>query len=91
MAVREHAPLDTDTRQADTPLVKRHFTDGTHPFEHVAWERRDAIIPGREGNVFEQRDVEFPATWSQNDRAAVRHASGSATSTLKNVALPPST
>ena len=47
--------------------IARHFTTaGVHPFETVAWERRDARI-GHGGRVaFEQRDVEFPRTWSQN-------------------------
>ncbi len=49
--------------------VERHFTiAGTHPYEDVEWETRDAIITDyRTGDVaFEQRDVEFPAPWSMN-------------------------
>jgi len=48
---------------------KRYFTkDGTHPFDEIEWETRDAVIPNLKegGNAFEQRDVEFPKTWSQN-------------------------
>jgi ribonucleoside-diphosphate reductase alpha chain len=48
---------------------KRFFTkDGVHPFDAVEWEIRDAVIPNFKegGNAFEQRDVEFPKTWSQN-------------------------
>ncbi|HEX9823859.1 MAG TPA: LAGLIDADG family homing endonuclease [Actinomycetota bacterium] len=48
---------------------KRHFTsEGTHPFDEVEWETRDALIPNLKegGNAFEQKDVEFPKTWSQN-------------------------
>src|SRR5687768_2149175 len=48
---------------------KRHFsTKGTHPFDQVEWETRDAIIPNFKegGNAFEQRGVEFPVGWSQN-------------------------
>ena len=48
---------------------KRHFTEeGVHPFDEVEWETRDAVIPNYKegGNAFEQRDVEFPASWSQN-------------------------
>ena len=47
----------------------RYFTtEGTHPFDEVEWEIRDAVIPNYKegGNAFEQRDVEFPASWSQN-------------------------
>ena len=46
--------------------VRRYFTvPGVHPFETVAWERRAALIPGKDGPSFEQRDVEFPSFWSQ--------------------------
>jgi ribonucleoside-diphosphate reductase alpha chain len=47
----------------------RHFsTEGTHPFDQIAWETRDAVIPNFKegGNAFEQRGVEFPVDWSQN-------------------------
>src|SRR5262245_44922231 len=47
--------------------VERRFTTpGTHPFDEVAWEIRDAVIGDPENPAFEQRGVEFPATWSQN-------------------------
>jgi len=49
--------------------IRRHFTtEETHPYDEVAWERRDARISNfRDGSVaFEQLDVEFPVTWSQN-------------------------
>jgi ribonucleoside-diphosphate reductase alpha chain len=37
-----------------------------HPFDAVEWESRDAHI-GHGGSVaFEQKDVEFPSSWSQN-------------------------
>ena len=47
--------------------VERFFTrQGVDPFETVEWERRDAVISGADGKVFfEQRNVEFPKTWSQ--------------------------
>ena len=48
---------------------RRHFsTEGTHPFEEIEWETRDAVIPNFKegGNAFEQRAVEFPVGWSQN-------------------------
>src|SRR5512144_808572 len=53
----------------DGLTFKRYFTkDGVHPFDDVEWETRDAVIPNYKegGNAFEQRDVEFPASWSQN-------------------------
>jgi ribonucleoside-diphosphate reductase alpha chain len=49
--------------------IRRHFTiDGTHPYDQVEWERRDARITNyRDGTVaFEQLGVEFPTTWSVN-------------------------
>src|SRR5215510_549503 len=46
--------------------VKRYFTiPGRDPFEEVEWELRDALIPGKEKPVFEQKGVEFPKFWSQ--------------------------
>ncbi|MCA1692894.1 MAG: ribonucleoside-diphosphate reductase, partial [Actinobacteria bacterium] len=49
--------------------IRRHFTtEGQDPYDEVVWERRDARITNfRDGTVaFEQRDVEFPVSWSQN-------------------------
>jgi ribonucleoside-diphosphate reductase alpha chain len=47
--------------------IKRFFTTpGTHPFDAVEWERRDARIGHGDRVAFEQQDVEFPASWSQN-------------------------
>jgi ribonucleoside-diphosphate reductase alpha chain len=49
--------------------IRRHFTtEGTHPYDEVAWQRRDARITDyRTGKVaFEQLEVEVPAGWSPN-------------------------
>ena len=47
--------------------VRRYFTTpGTHPFDAVEWEQRDARIGHGDKVSFEQRDVEFPKSWSQN-------------------------
>src|SRR5919206_26812 len=49
--------------------IRRHFTtEGVDPYDEITWERRDARITNfRDGTVaFEQTDVEFPVTWSQN-------------------------
>ena len=48
-------------------VVERHFTrEGLDPFDSVEWELRDAVIAGADGKVFfEQKQVEFPTTWSQ--------------------------
>src|SRR6476469_8789324 len=46
--------------------VERYFTsDGDDPFDTVDWEQRTALIPGKDGPSFEQKDVEFPSFWSQ--------------------------
>ncbi|HKJ36883.1 MAG TPA: vitamin B12-dependent ribonucleotide reductase [Solirubrobacterales bacterium] len=46
---------------------ERHLTtEGTHPFDEVEWQDRDAIIGDPENPAFEQRGVEFPKSWSQN-------------------------
>jgi ribonucleoside-diphosphate reductase alpha chain len=46
---------------------ERYFTkDGVHPYDEVEWEVRDASIGNERGEmVFEQKDVEIPADWSQ--------------------------
>src|SRR3954449_6287603 len=47
--------------------VSRRYTEtGTHPFDMVEWEIRDALIGNPEKPAFDQRGVEFPTTWSQN-------------------------
>ncbi len=49
--------------------IRRHFTtEGTHPYDQVTWEKRDARITNyRDGSVaFEQLGVEFPTSWSLN-------------------------
>jgi ribonucleoside-diphosphate reductase alpha chain len=49
--------------------LRRHFTtEGVHAYDEIEWDRRDARITNfRDGSVaFEQRDVEFPVTWSLN-------------------------
>ena len=49
--------------------LARHFTsEGVHPYDELEWELRDAVINDwRTGEAtFEQRDVEFPVSWSMN-------------------------
>ena len=49
--------------------IERHFsTAGVHPFDEVVWELRDVVQTNwKTGEiVFEQKDVEFPTTWSAN-------------------------
>jgi ribonucleoside-diphosphate reductase alpha chain len=49
--------------------IRRHFTtEGVHPYDELAWDRRDARITNyKDGSVaFEQLDVEFPSSWTVN-------------------------
>ncbi len=47
--------------------IPRRFTEaGSDPFQSVEWELRTANISNEKGEtVFEQTDVEIPASWSQ--------------------------
>ncbi len=61
------SPAPTTNGRARGLAFARRFTrPGVSPFDEVAWERRDAVITDEHGaTIFEQRDVEFPKTWSQ--------------------------
>ncbi|KUM77024.1 vitamin B12-dependent ribonucleotide reductase [Streptomyces sp. ISL-22] len=57
------------TKAAKGLRIERiHTTPGVHPYDEVAWERRDVVMTNwRDGSVnFEQRGVEFPDFWSVN-------------------------
>ena len=47
-------------------IERRHSEPGVDPFTSVEWEVRDARIAHGDHVAFEQTDVEFPTTWSQN-------------------------
>jgi ribonucleoside-diphosphate reductase alpha chain len=62
---------DPTTIEEATPglalSIERFFTSpGTHPFDAIEWELRDARIGHGDRIAFEQRGVEFPKSWSQN-------------------------
>ncbi len=62
-----HTTIPHATAPGDALEVKRFFTSaGTHPFDAVEWEVRDARIGHGDRVAFEQTDVEFPKSWSQN-------------------------
>ena len=45
---------------------RRWTRPGVHPYDEIAWEIRTASIGNESGKlVFEQKDVEVPASWSQ--------------------------
>jgi ribonucleoside-diphosphate reductase alpha chain len=60
----DHGPA----RRGGLRVSRLFTTKGAHPYDELTWERRDAVITNwRDGTTaFEQRDLEFPATWSQN-------------------------
>lgn len=52
-----------------TLALGRYFTEeGVHPYDMFDWVKRDSKIvnPGTGKTVFEQKQVEFPDTWSLN-------------------------
>ncbi|MGH2834815.1 MAG: vitamin B12-dependent ribonucleotide reductase [Solirubrobacteraceae bacterium] len=62
-----HPTTAQDTRAGEALSIERMFTTpGVHPYEEVRWELRDARIGHGDRVAFEQSDVEFPVSWSQN-------------------------
>jgi ribonucleoside-diphosphate reductase alpha chain len=70
MTLAPETPTDVGTHgHAPPPIPLRRLftTPGRDPYDEVQWELRTAVITGADGTpVFEQKDVEFPAFWSQN-------------------------
>ena len=67
MEMTPQPTLTEDVRAGQALSMRRLFTaPGVHPFDTVEWELRDALIGHGDNVAFEQRDVEFPKTWSQN-------------------------
>ncbi|HEY5431466.1 MAG TPA: LAGLIDADG family homing endonuclease [Solirubrobacteraceae bacterium] len=67
MSNAPHTQLTSGPRAGEGLSVRRYFTSaGTHPFDAIQWERRDARIGHGDKVSFEQLDVEFPTSWSQN-------------------------
>ncbi|HWT91378.1 MAG TPA: vitamin B12-dependent ribonucleotide reductase, partial [Solirubrobacteraceae bacterium] len=67
MAATPQTALIQDTAPGQPLSVKRLLTQpGVHPYDAVEWERRDARIGHGDRVAFEQKDVEFPVSWSQN-------------------------
>lgn len=47
--------------------VRRFFTKNKkHPFDEIAWEKRDVMVAKMNGAPYKAVGVEFPAFWSQN-------------------------
>jgi ribonucleoside-diphosphate reductase alpha chain len=60
------APSATKNGLDGLAIERRFSSAGTHPFDEVEWEIRDAVIGDPAAPAFEQRGVEFPKSWSQN-------------------------
>jgi ribonucleoside-diphosphate reductase alpha chain len=62
-----HTTISQESTPGQALGIKRLFTtEGIHPFDAVEWELRDALIGHGDRVAFEQKDVEFPKSWSQN-------------------------
>jgi ribonucleoside-diphosphate reductase alpha chain len=67
MDLSPHPTTAQDARAGEALSIERMFTTpGVHPFDEVQWELRDARIGHGDRVAFEQTDVEFPSSWSQN-------------------------
>src|ERR671922_511457 len=64
--MRKVAAKHARSGQGGLTVERRFTTPGVHPFDDVEWELRDAVIGDPSNPVFEQRQVEFPKSWSQN-------------------------
>ena len=63
-ATDDYVNAVVDEAASITP--QRFFTiPGRDPFDEIEWELRHALIPGKDGPAFDQKDVEFPRFWSQ--------------------------
>src|ERR671910_703501 len=63
----QEAEIENVVVAEDASVAPRRFftIPGRDPFDEIEWELRDALIPGKDGPAFEQRNVEFPKFWSQ--------------------------
>ena len=67
MATTPQTALIQETAPGQPLTVRRLLTEpGVHPYDAIEWEIRDARIGHGDRVAFEQTDVEFPASWSQN-------------------------
>ena len=64
---KESEAMTTDTHSAIAPLQRYFTTPGTHPYDAVEWDIRNAVILKADGtDAFRQEGVVFPAFWSQS-------------------------
>src|ERR1035437_1975486 len=71
VAVMAESPMRADGTFTGIGVKGLHFprrwtVPGIHPYDEIEWETRTAGIGNEKGvSVFEQKDVEVPAFWSQ--------------------------
>ena len=68
VSIEDTPSEQSDEKRRNKPLqLKRHFSSGdVHPFDQIDWQTRTAAITDEKGSViFEQKDVEVPASFSQ--------------------------
>jgi len=56
------------SRKGGVTFERVFSTPGVHPYDGVSWERRDVVQTNWKSGetIFEQKGVEFPASWSIN-------------------------
>ncbi|RPI24518.1 MAG: vitamin B12-dependent ribonucleotide reductase, partial [Actinobacteria bacterium] len=60
------APAGTTATSTGLRIERRFTTDGVNPYDTVTWSKRDSRITNPDGSiVFEMKDAEIPADWSQ--------------------------
>ena len=57
--------VDTHHKKYAIPLKRRFTKAGVHPFDGVEWRTHRVLVRGSNGSK-EERDLEFPAFWSDN-------------------------
>src|SRR5437588_714476 len=67
VAAGNHRAAEHGVQEGKGLRFERYFTPpGSHPYDLIDWERRTAAITNEKGAlIFEQKDVEVPASWSQ--------------------------
>ncbi len=64
---QSHRTAAAEVQAGQAMSIARRFTQsGADPFDSVEWEIRDARIAHGDHVAFEQKNVEFPKSWSQN-------------------------
>src|SRR6202453_4323296 len=64
--ITHHTTTQETAPGAGLSIRRLLSTAEVHPFDAVEWETRDARIGHGDRLAFEQTDVEFPKSWSQN-------------------------